>query len=92
MSKFAKTTAELVIGFILFAAIGATVLAVVAWEILYGRGTLVVIVMIAVPIIGSGAFALWDRWHCKRWPQPTELPPPRVVTRQVESVERARVR
>jgi hypothetical protein len=80
MSKFAKDVAGLTIGFVLFAAVGATVLAVVAEAVFNGRGA--VVAMMGALMIGCGVVVFWDRWRCKRWPQPTELLPPRVVTNQ----------
>jgi hypothetical protein len=41
-------------------------------------------------IIVFGALVLWDRWQWRRWPHPTELPAPPIVTEQHESVKDAR--
>jgi hypothetical protein len=82
MSRFGMI-ATTVIGGVIIAAAGATILAVLTRAILNGQG-----IAIAVLVIGFAAPAIWDRWRCRRWPQPTELPRPRVQTAQVEIVER----
>ena len=65
--------AETVTGGVIMATAGATILAVLTTAILNGQG-----IAIAGLVIGFAAPAIWDRWRCRRWPQPTELPPPRV--------------
>ena len=48
------------------------------------------VAMLGVLAIVCGALVLWDRWQWRRWPHPTELPAPRMVTEQHESVKDAR--
>ena len=48
------------------------------------------VVMMGGLVIVVGALVLWDRWQWRRWPHPTKLPPPRIVTEQHDSVKDAR--
>jgi hypothetical protein len=48
------------------------------------------VAMLGGLLLVFGTLDLWDRCQWRRWPQPTELPPPPMVTKQHESVKDAR--
>ena len=77
------------------AVIGVILVSTMAF-ILFGQLWQAVLDGEAYQLAGPGligiayAVAAWDRWwRCRRWPQPTELPPPRIVTQQHERVKDA---
>jgi hypothetical protein len=87
MYRFGKT-ADAILEIVIVTAFSVTFLSKIIWDVLHGSGFF--IAAIAALVIGFGVPALWDRRRCARWPQPTELSAPHVVTEQVESVDRTR--
>jgi hypothetical protein len=81
-----KSKTRLVLNIIIIAAFVVFLVAKSIWNIVNGRAESVV--LLALMTIPIAMFVMWDRWHWRRWPGPTELPPPRVVTAEVESLER----
>ena len=76
-----------VINGVLSAAFAVIILGLLRHAIRDGRAAQVA--MGGGVVIVVGALVLWDRWHCRRWPQSTELPAPPMVTEQHESVKDA---
>jgi hypothetical protein len=77
-----------VIDRILAAAFAVILFGLLRQAIRDGRATQVA--MLGVLVIVFGALVLWDRWQWRRWPHPTELPAPPIVTEQHESMKDAR--
>ena len=84
----ARKPVRVVINGILAAAFAVILLGLLSHAIRDGRAAQVA--MLGGVVIVVGALVLLDRWHWRRWPQPTELPAPPMVTEQHESVKDAR--
>lgn len=74
-----------VINGILSAAFAVILFGLLRQAIRDGRAAQVA--MLGGVVIVCGALILWDRWQWRRWPHPTELPAPPIVTEQHESVK-----
>jgi len=77
-----NTTAAALVG-----VLAAELVMLLIHRILIGEGVLVALTTGA--LFAFGALALWDRWRCRRWPQPFKLSAPPEVTEEVKIVELA---